>query len=497
MPTPPVYRPIEPLPDGYSDIEARAVEAVAEVWRDRQQGLRGSPDLDRLLENIRRRWAIETGIVEQLYDIKRGTTALLVEHGFDQALIKHGETDRPASEVVAVLHDHREAVDAVLDLVAGARPLSAHFIRTLHQIFTRHQDWVDALEPFGRSARVTLEKGAWKTRPNNPTRADGVIHAYCPPALVNDEIETLLALFHRATADGVAPLPLSAWLHHRFTQIHPFQDGNGRVARALAAFVLIRGGLLPIVVDRDDRLAYIRALEAADAGDLTRLVHLWCRLERAELRGVLSLPDAEPPPPGERARESLIREVRRRARFRPIVDTRATTLATVMFANVVRPVMERLRTSLESPDADGSAPFRVFRFSGDSSSTLGHAGGPGAVAKHRGYSLDIGAYHDWDALRVTRFHGRSAEGVDIVLSCHAIANTAGRVVALDGYVNRVGNNMFENSMVVGPSTGVSAPLADEPLIFSATENQEDLQRRCEAWVDSALLVALETLNQSL
>ena len=33
----------------------------------------------------------------------------------------------------------------------------------------------------------------------------------------------------------------ATWLHHRFTQIHPFQDGNGRVARALASLVFFAG----------------------------------------------------------------------------------------------------------------------------------------------------------------------------------------------------------------------------------------------------------------
>ena len=44
----------------------------------------------------------------------------------------------------------------------------------------------------------------------------------------------------------------AAWLHHRFTQIHPYQDGNGRVARALASLLFIKAGWFPVVVTRDD-----------------------------------------------------------------------------------------------------------------------------------------------------------------------------------------------------------------------------------------------------
>lgn len=71
----------------------------------------------------------------------------------------------------------------------------------------------------------------------------------------------------------------TAWLHHRFTQIHPFQDGNGRVARTLASLIFIRQGLFPIVITRNDRQEYINASEAADSGDLTRLINLFSRLQ--------------------------------------------------------------------------------------------------------------------------------------------------------------------------------------------------------------------------
>ena len=48
------------------------------------------------------------------------------------------------------------------------------------------------------------------------------------------------AELHRNHHD-VAPEVEAAWLHHRFTQIHPFQDGNGRIARALATLIFVKG----------------------------------------------------------------------------------------------------------------------------------------------------------------------------------------------------------------------------------------------------------------
>lgn len=92
-------------------------------------------------------------------------------------------------------------------------------------------------------------------------RPDGIVHEYCPPEQVVSEMERLVEM-HNQHLEIVAPEVEAAWLHHRFTQTHPFQDGNGRVARTLASLIFIRQGLFPIVITRSDRQEYINASEA-------------------------------------------------------------------------------------------------------------------------------------------------------------------------------------------------------------------------------------------
>lgn len=70
----------------------------------------------------------------------------------------------------------------------------------------------------------------------------------------------------------ISPEVGAAFLHHRFTQIHPFQDGNGRVARALASLIFIKAEDFPIVVLDSERGTYIDSLEAADQGQLQPLI---------------------------------------------------------------------------------------------------------------------------------------------------------------------------------------------------------------------------------
>src|SRR5262249_28691559 len=128
-----------------------------------------------------------------------------------------------------------------------------------------------------------LLKGKYKERPNNPKKPDGSMHQYCPPEQVDSEMERLLSLHEKHEKKDVPVEVEAAWLHHRFTQIHPYQDGNGRVARALASLLFIKAGWFPVVVTRDDRARYIDALEVADGHDLRPFISVVVDIQKRAL----------------------------------------------------------------------------------------------------------------------------------------------------------------------------------------------------------------------
>ena len=102
-----------------------------------------------------------------------------------------------------------------------------------------------------------MDRGGFKTAAQqSPGGPDGEIHEYCPPEQVESELDNLVSLYEATQGEsgGHHQLLVAAWLHHRFTQIHPFQDGNGRVAPALLTWHLVKAGYLPVVVKRDDRV---------------------------------------------------------------------------------------------------------------------------------------------------------------------------------------------------------------------------------------------------
>jgi hypothetical protein len=115
-------------------------------------------------------------------------------------------------------------------------------------------------------------------------------------------MDQLVALDAQHVQLGVRPEVQAAWLHHRFTQIHPFQDGNERVSRAIASLVLLKADMFPLVISRDDRDKYITNLEMADAGDFGALVQFIAVLQKILLTKAIGLTiDVKPAADAEEA----------------------------------------------------------------------------------------------------------------------------------------------------------------------------------------------------
>ena len=276
------WSPITPLSDEDRKINLIEIDSLASAWRAVEKDLKeANPEgLRKFNERLIRSWSIETGIIERIYDLDQSTTETLIEHGFNADLIDRRSTNLEPEQLVTILNNHHAAAELVMNGVARQRGLTKGFIFEFHAMLTRHQETVEAVDQFGNRMRVPLIRGKFKELPNNPTRPDGMVHEYCPPVHVDSEMENLLRL-SAEYEDKEHPLILAAWLHHRFTQIHPFQDGNGRVARCLVNLTLLRGLLLPIVIPREERAMYIQALERADKGNLKEFIFFLALREKA------------------------------------------------------------------------------------------------------------------------------------------------------------------------------------------------------------------------
>jgi Fic family protein len=114
--------------------------------------------------------------------------------------------------------------------------------------------------------------GGWKNEPNSTAGViDGrqVFFEYAAPAHIPALMESWFALYlnwtRKAEAEpGNTHTALTAYvrLHATFVRIHPFADGNGRLARLVANLPVLRAGLPPIIIPREQRKEYIDALSA-------------------------------------------------------------------------------------------------------------------------------------------------------------------------------------------------------------------------------------------
>lgn len=324
------WKPIE-LPPNVDDLARPELRALETLWTSARAELERLGSWQNFWDRMTRWWAIETGVIEGIFDISLGVTRTLVEQGLLASLIPHGEANRPAREVIEILGDHREALDMVLDVVSGTRSLSVGWIKELHALICRHQDTADAVDQFGQRVRIPLPKGAFKQRPNSVVLPSGEIHEYCPPEQVVGEMEKLVSLYEKIP-HGL-PEVRAAWLHHAFTQIHPFEDGNGRVARTLASIDFIRARLFPLLIERQQRdQVYVPALIAADKGDLSPLVKLFTARQERIVRKAIS--EAEMLTSHVTSRKAALENAREKLLRRQRADVDAHALSRKSLANL-------------------------------------------------------------------------------------------------------------------------------------------------------------------
>lgn len=284
-----IWKPII-FDDGWISVYTSKLDNILPSWYNKREHLeKDNKEYEKFLNRLKRQHAIETGIIEKLYDLKDGITETFIKEGFVESYLQHGDTNVPPQKLMLYLYDHFDAIDFIFDLVKSNREISKSFILELHQLITRHQETTEAIDSLGNNIQVALLKGQFKKHENNPKRQDGTIFLYCPPIQVEPQIDKLLTIYQELQKKQLHPVTIAAWFHHSFVQIHPFQDGNGRIARLLASLILIKANLFPFTVNRDEKKQYIESLEAADKGEYQPIIDFFCNTQVSNIEHALNV----------------------------------------------------------------------------------------------------------------------------------------------------------------------------------------------------------------
>lgn len=247
-----------------------------EEWLALRKQVSNNPAGERFLQGFLkervRRFAIETGQIEGLYTLKPGVTEQLVAEGFAAVAGTDAYESVDDEELRGLLNDQRDAFVMMSEEVKSQDGLRLLSITEWHGLLTRHQSSVAGVTHAGRRVQVPFErKGTWKRKGNITTLPDGATLEYCPPELVQSEMERLLEMYVEVERQRFPAHVEAAWLHHRFVRIHPFEDGNKRTGRLLMARCYLRRGLPPPILKAAIRDMYFLALARAHRGNLRPL----------------------------------------------------------------------------------------------------------------------------------------------------------------------------------------------------------------------------------
>lgn len=143
----------------------------------------------------------------------------------------------------------RTALDNIFDTT---NELTTEFIKKLH---------------LATQQSIIPDAGQYKKEENCIVDESGtLIDTVTPPQFVEERMNSLIE-WHKKNK-SLHPLVQATVVHNQFAYIHPFSDGNGRVARLIFNFILVKNGYYPIIFYNDLKHQYYSALRQSKSGDI-------------------------------------------------------------------------------------------------------------------------------------------------------------------------------------------------------------------------------------
>ncbi len=169
---------------------------------------------------------------------------------------------------------HNQAVNYITQLIQSGEDISQDIIFRLHTILLSESNAVnDPTLPPKKNRKLNI--GEFKKYGNHVKNRAGELQRFTKPEETPQKMSELLDWYRKTSLKQDYPIiKLAVLFHYRYVSIHPFEDGNGRTARLLTNFILMRNGYPPIIVRKEEWVNYLVALQQADNGDLEPFVDL-------------------------------------------------------------------------------------------------------------------------------------------------------------------------------------------------------------------------------
>lgn len=225
---------------------------------------------NKVFQKLKLDWNYNSNAIEG-NQLNYGETVAFLMHG----ITAKGKTLKDHLDIKG----HNEAITFLLSIIKENRDISESDIRALHQLILVEEYKTDAITTDGLPTKKTIKLGTYKTTPNSVKTKTGEMHYYATPEETPFLMQELLEWYNESKINSeIHPIVLAALFHYRFVAIHPFDDGNGRLARILMNLILMRAHYLPIVVKNEDKLNYYGVLAQADVQQYIPLIEYMSEL---------------------------------------------------------------------------------------------------------------------------------------------------------------------------------------------------------------------------
>ncbi len=154
------------------------------------------------------------------------------------------------------------------DIIKENRPISENFIRELHIMILKEPYKKKVQSPDGNFFFKEIKVGEYKKDPNHVKTTTGEMFYFATPEETPSKMGDLIQWYKKSILDkDIHPLITASLFHYKLIRIHPFDDGNGRLARILMNMILMLNGFPPVIIKTNKKDDYYRALQQADGGD--------------------------------------------------------------------------------------------------------------------------------------------------------------------------------------------------------------------------------------
>ncbi len=226
------------------DAQKATLDALRPIPEDR---------LQRIMQKLRLEWNYHSNAIEG-NSLTMGETRVFIYFG----LTAGGKPLRDHLE----MKGHNEALKKLEQIAQGGLKITENLIRDFHRMIVVGPG----------DGRAEINPGEWKTLPNYLYTQTGERLDFEPPEaaprLMNELINwTNNCLYpdelnrHNRKSYELHPLEIACLFHLRFIRIHPFGDGNGRIARIFLNLVLMLKGYMPVIFRLEDKRDYFLALD--------------------------------------------------------------------------------------------------------------------------------------------------------------------------------------------------------------------------------------------